>query len=121
MFPLEMYKVIHVLGILMLFMSVGGLLTKSIIGESDSKRWRKQLTMNHGIGLFLILLGGFGMLAKLGILWPMPGWVIAKLIIWVMLGGLLFLILQSSISKLLWYLVILLGILAAYLGIMKPI
>jgi hypothetical protein len=121
MFPLEMYKIIHILGILMLFMSVGGLLTKSIVGENDSKRWRKQLTMNHGIGLLLILLGGFGMLAKLGILWPMPGWVMAKLIIWVILGGLLFLILKSNISKLLWYLVILLGILAGYFAIMKPI
>lgn len=121
MFPLEVYKIIHILGILMLFMSVGGLLTKTIIGESNSKQWRKQLTINHGVGLLLILFGGFGMMAKLGILWPIPVWVIAKLVIWVMLGGLLVLILKSSISKLLWYLVILLGVLAAYLGIVKPI
>jgi hypothetical protein len=121
MFPLEMYKVIHILGILMLFMSIGGLLTKTIVGKSDSNRWRKQLKINHGVGLLLILLGGFGMMAKLGILWPIPGWIVAKLIVWVMLGGLLVLILQSSMSKIIWYLVIFLGLLAAYLGIMKPI
>ena len=56
MIPIEVYKIIHVLGILMLFMSVGGLLTKTIVGKSDSNRWRKQLKINHGVGLLLILL-----------------------------------------------------------------
>lgn len=120
MFSLEVYKIVHILGILMLFMSLGGVLIVSINGGEESHKSRKFLRISHGLGLLLILLGGFGMLARLGILWPMPGWVIAKILIWLMLGGLISLVLQSDLSKLIWFMVILLGTVAAYLGIMKP-
>lgn len=117
---IEVYKILHFMGIFMLFLSIGGLLTTAINMETAAHRWRKALAITHGVGLLLILLGGFGMLARLGILWPMPGWVLVKLIIWVMLGGLIALVLQSDLSKILWILVIVLGVIAAYLGTMKP-
>lgn len=117
---IEVYKVLHFMGIFMLFLSIGGLLATAINMETGTHRWRKSLAITHGVGLLLILLGGFGMLARLGILWPMPGWVLIKLIIWVMLGGLIALVLQSDLGKVLWFLVIVLGVIAAYLGIMKP-
>ena len=120
MFSALVYKIVHFLGIIMLFMSLGGILINSINWEEGTRQWRKPLTITHGIGLLLILLGGFGQLARMGILWPLPGWVIAKLIIWIMLGGLVALVLQSDLSKLLWSLVIFLGTVAAYLAIMKP-
>ena len=117
---LAVYKIIHFLGIIMLFMSLGGVLMVSISGGEESRKSRKLLRINHGVGLLLILLGGFGMLARLGILWPLPGWVIAKILIWLMLGGLIALVLQSDLSKLIWVMIILLGTVAAYLAIMKP-
>jgi hypothetical protein len=120
MFSASVYKIVHFLGIFMLFMSIGGILVNSIAREERVREWRKALNITHGVGLLLILLGGFGQLARLGILWPLPGWVILKLIIWVMLGGLIALVLQSNLSKLLWILVIFLGTIAAYLAIMKP-
>jgi hypothetical protein len=120
MISLSIYKIIHFLGIIMLFMSLGGVLVNSINREEGTNQWRKALKITHGIALLLILLGGFGMLARLGILWPLPVWAIGKVIIWVMLGGLIALVLQSDLSKLLWFVVILLGTAAAYLGIMKP-
>ena len=40
-----------------------------------------------GIGLFLVLLGGFGMLARLGVAHVgLPGWIWAKLALWTALG-----------------------------------
>jgi hypothetical protein len=71
--------------------------------------------------MVLVLLGGFGMLARLGIHWPWPGWVLGKVIIWIILGGIIALIYRlPHVGKALWYIVLLLGTLAAYLAIMKP-
>ena len=47
---------------------------------------RKLVAALHGTALFLILLGGFGMLARLGIVQGgLPGWIYAKLALWVAL------------------------------------
>lgn len=40
----------------------------------------------HGVGLLLLLVAGFGALAKLGYKGP-PGWAIGKLAIWLLLGA----------------------------------
>jgi hypothetical protein len=42
--------------------------------------------ITHGLGLLLVLVAGFGMLAKLGI-HGVPTWAALKLIIWVALGA----------------------------------
>jgi hypothetical protein len=71
--------------------------------------------------MVLVLLGGFGMLARLGIHWPWPGWVVGKIIIWIILGGIIALIYRlPNAGKALWYIVLLLGAFAAYLAIMQP-
>lgn len=122
MLSLTVYKIIHVVGVMMLFLAIGGSLTHAINRGGSDQRWRKGLSITHGVGLLLILVAGFGMMARLNIGWPWPGWIYAKLLIWIMLGGLLALSLQSSISKVLWFIVIVLGITAAYLGLspIKP-
>ena len=118
----EFYKLVHVLGILMVFVSLGGLLLFVINnGNRESNVWRKQVAITHGVGIFLVLLGGFGMLAKLGINWPWPGWIIAKFVIWLVLGGALTLIYKKpELGKVLWALILVLGFGAAYLAGMKP-
>lgn len=123
MIDITVYKLIHVLGILMIFSSLGGLILYVINdGTKSQNTWRKPAAITHGLGILLILLGGFGMLARLGIHWPWPGWVIGKVIVWVILGGAVSLIYKvPSAGKALWYVVILLGAIAAYLAIMKPI
>ena len=72
------------------------------------------------IGLLVILVAGFGLKAKLQIVnWP--GWLIAKLIIWLVLGALLAVINRKPSAGLpLWILVIILGAAAAYLVQYKP-
>jgi hypothetical protein len=118
----EFYKLIHFLGIFMLFVSLGGAILFVINnGERESNVWRKQVAITHGVGIFLVLLGGFGMLAKLGINWPWPGWIIAKFMIWLLLGGALTLIYKKpELSKVLWTLILVLGFGAAYFAGMKP-
>ena len=53
--------------------------------------WARRLTGLHGSALVLVLLGGFGMLARIGV--PegvlLPGWIWAKLAIWTVVGGLI--------------------------------
>jgi hypothetical protein len=58
-------------------------------GKWSEHPLRRALGAAHGIAAFLILLGGFGMLARLGMIHGagLPGWVNAKLIIWFVLAA----------------------------------
>jgi len=122
MLSYEIYKLFHLFGIIMLFVSVGGVMLYALNGGTKADNtWRKTAAITHGIGLVFILVAGFGLLARVGISWPWPGWVFMKLIIWLVLGGITALIYKlGSRGKWLWYVVILLGVIAAYMAIFKP-
>jgi len=122
MIDISVYRLVHFLGIMMLFLSLGGLLLHTANGwDKAENRWRRGATLTHGIGLLLVLLGGFGMIARLGITWPWPGWVLVKMGIWVVFGGVIALAYRSpSLGKTLWFALLLLGLLAAYMAGMKP-
>ena len=121
MIAYPVYKLIHLIGILMTFVALGSVMAHVLNGGTkETNQWRKAAGITHGIGLVLVLVGGFGMLARLG-LSPAAGWVIAKLVIWLVLGGITSVIYKMGTrGQLLWYVVILLGALAAYLAISKP-
>lgn len=116
----EVYKITHLIGIFMVMIALGGVTTYAINGgDKSSNRFRKALGITHGVGLVLALVAGFGLLARLQIGWP--GWVFGKLIIWVILGVLSAVAYRlGTRGQALWYVVILLGALAAYLAVMKP-
>lgn len=83
------YKLIHFLGI---FTLIGALAAAGMHilrgGTRANDPWRRKLLAVHGVAAFLILLGGFGMLARLGIVHGLfPGWVMVKIGIWVVLGA----------------------------------
>jgi hypothetical protein len=122
MLSYEIYKLLHLFGIIMLFMSVGGVMLYALNGGTKADNtWRKTAAITHGIGLVFVLVAGFGLLARVGISWPWPGWVFVKLIIWLVLGGVTGLIYKlGPTGKGLWYVVILLGVIAAYMAIFKP-
>ena len=122
MLSYEIYKLFHLFGIIMLFVSVGGVMLYALNGGTKADNtWRKTAAITHGIGLVFVLVAGFGLLARVGISWPWPGWVFVKLIIWLVLGGVTGLIYKlGSRGKGLWYVVILLGVIAAYMAIFKP-
>jgi hypothetical protein len=79
------YKLIHFFGIFLLVTALGASCMNVVRGGPRTEQpMRRALGAAHGIGVFLILLGGFGMLARLGVMHGggFPGWVNAKLVIW---------------------------------------
>lgn len=90
-------------------------------GAKASFKARKFVGMIHGISLFVIIVAGFGLLARLGLTSGLPGWVIAKLVIWLAIGGIPTLIYKKpQYSKFLFLLIWILGACAATLAITKP-
>ena len=111
------------MGVLMVILALGGVATNAINGGGKTHSWRKPIAITHGIGLLLSLVGGFGLLARLGIVHGgLPGWAILKLFIWVLFAALIGLIPRKpQLAKPLWILIILLGAIAAYLAGSKPV
>ena len=64
--PYEFYKILHLTGLVLLFSGLVSLLTLKAIGAEVNGAAKKFSFIAHGIGLFLILLSGFGLLARLG-------------------------------------------------------
>jgi len=110
------YKLIHLIGVFLLLLSFGGQLVRP-----DSTSWHKYLKVSHGIGLLVLFIAGFGLLARLGIGWPFPAWVYLKLLVWVVLGVLPMLARRmTSCPKFLWWLILGLVTFSAYLANFKP-
>ena len=119
--PYEVYKLLHFLGIFMTFLSLGGVLLFVMNGGTKEQNTNRKLVgIMHGIGLVLILLGGFGMLARLG-LQISSGWIIIKILIWIALGGMTGIAYKKpGAAKTLWFVVALLGLIAVALVVYKP-
>jgi hypothetical protein len=119
--PYLLYKNLHRIGVFMVLVALGGVTLHRITGGTAEYPWRKFVAITHGVGLVLVLLGGFGMLARLGIHWPWPGWIMGKLLIWLVLGALLAVLARKpTLAKPLWWAIIVLAALAAYLAANKP-
>lgn len=86
MFPYEFYKVLHVVGIMLLFCGLGGVLFSFAMQKNVPGKWKALSFVTHGLGMLFILVGGFGMAARLGMVSGLPNWIYAKLIIWGLLG-----------------------------------
>lgn len=121
------YKLIHLFGILLLMFSLGGLCFYFIFNGSTRtggpSEGRKLVAITHGIGLLIVLVGGFGLLARLGINLgsSSPNWVWLKLAIWILFGGMTMLISRKpTLAKPLWLGIPMLGAIAGYLAIHKP-
>lgn len=92
MFPRDLYEIIHLIGIALTMAALGATALHALEGGTRrGPRARRALVALYGGGLFLILLGGFGMLARLGIaragVVAFPGWLWAKLAVWALLGA----------------------------------
>lgn len=123
MISYEAYKVLHLLAIMLLFLSFGGLaLYVAAGGTRAANPHRKLIAALHGTATFLVLLGGFGLLARLGIMQGgFPLWVWLKLLIWLVLGMAVILpYRRPALAKPLFLLYPVLGAVAAWAAIYKP-
>lgn len=123
MIAYEIYKVIHLFSMFLLFTILGGIALHALNGGTrETNKGRKLVGALHGIALFLILLGGFGMLARLGIVQGgLPGWIWAKLAIWVALpviGTMPYR--KPATAKAVLLALPVIGALSAYFAIYKP-
>ena len=112
------YKLLHIAGIMMLFLAIGGAVLRASLAEKSAKMERF-IIINHGLGLFIILVAGFGQLAKIGM--QFPGWVIVKLIIWLVMGALILPIKKKpELNQVWWFFALAMGVFSGYLALYKP-
>ena len=112
MFSPQTYHILHLLGLIFVFIGFGGLLSSE--GAKKAMKW-------HGIGLVISLVSGFGMLAKLGLMSAMPKWVWIKIALWLVLGFLPVLAKRRVLAAPVVVLIAaLIGVGLACLGYLKP-
>ena len=106
------YQVLHIVGISMVFLGYGALIARSMAAP-ENVSVRKLGSITSGIGLLLILVAGFGLVAKLGHNYT-ETWILVKFTIWLLLGGLIVLINRKpQLAMLLWCMLIALSATAA--------
>lgn len=121
MIPYEIYKVIHIAGVFFLLFSLS---TYLVITNTDTVKFKRIASVMHGISMFIVLIGGFGLLARLGIIHGIdwPAWVWIKLIIWVTMGAMIYIIKRvKTSSQILWFIIPILAVVAAYVAVTNNI
>ncbi len=124
MFPRDFYEILHIVGIAMLFVAIGGVSVHAANGGTKSTSSTRPLVGSvHGLGSLLILVGGFGMLARMGFQHGggFPGWIIGKMIIWLVLSAIVLLpYRRPALARPFLLLLPLLAGAAVYLALYKP-
>lgn len=114
------YKWIHLVGVFMVLVSFGSLVVVHSLAPSDEK-WRRLGAITNGIGLVVVLVAGFGLMARLGLSTAFPVWLLLKLLIWLLFGVLMMVASRrSELAGVLWWSSLILAALAAYLALYKP-
>lgn len=109
----EIYRLLHVTGVLLLFLGLGGMFA------SEPGKGSKLFPALHGIGLLVMLVCGIGFAHKSGLGWP--SWLIAKIACWVVVGAAPVLVKRGVLPRALGILlVIAVGGAAAWLAHAKP-
>jgi len=124
MFPRDFYEILHIVGIAMLFLAIGGVATHAANGGTKAgSQTRGLMSSVHGVGALLILVGGFGMLARIGFKHGanFPGWLWVKLIVWLVLSAIVLLpYSKPALAKPFIFILPLLAGLAVYMALYKP-
>lgn len=82
-------QILHVTALALTFMGLAGVLGMKLNSDGRPKRYWLFLAA-HGVGLLLLLISGFALLGKLGLMpgtQHLPGWAQAKFVVWVLAGG----------------------------------
>jgi hypothetical protein len=115
------YKSLHILGLFMAMTSLGGIAIHAANGGTKATSKTRALTASiFGLGMLLSLAGGFGQAARLGLTSTslFPGWLWAKIGIWVIVAVLSMLPYRiPSLAKPIYLVVPVIAGLAGYLAI----
>ena len=122
MISLEIYKLLHLTGIVLVLTGLVALLALKISGVAIEGANKKFAFLTHGLGLVLVLVSGFGLLARLGLIQTgFPGWAYVKLAIWLYFGGIMALIKRRGhLGWKLYLPLILVFMVAASVALYKP-
>lgn len=121
--PYIVYRLIHFLGIFTLLIALAAAGMHVLRGGTRRDNpFRRGIAIAHGSAAFLVLLGGFGMLARLGVAHGgLPPWIYLKLIIWAVLTGAFLLVYRGArLAGSVLIAMPLLAVLAAAIAIYKP-
>ena len=116
----QIYLTFHLIGAFSVIFALGGSLLQAINNGDKNYGFKKVIGVIHGVGLLLLIVAGFGLIAKQGYI-PFPIWVWIKLVIWVfyaVVSGLAFR--NRGKSKLLWGISLILFIVVIILVKFKP-
>jgi hypothetical protein len=111
------YRIIHLVGLAALTLGLGGMLASGGILAGGN---RKTFAIWNGVALLVLLISGFGLLAKLHL--GFPHFAIMKVILWLVIGALpvLFRRLKLPLSAAIVIVLVLVGVMA-WLGATKPL
>jgi len=117
---LYVYKTLHLVGMFLLFTALGSMIQRTADGGERSKI----AGATHGAALLLMLVAGFGAMARLGLAhdWSWPAWIWIKIVLWLLLGAAPVFIRRggAKLATLWWWLLPLIGGLASWLALAKP-
>jgi hypothetical protein len=116
------YKILHIAAVLGVFASLGAVAFHALNGGNRlGSTGRRLVAALHGGGLLLVLVAGFGLLARLDLATAWPGWVWAKLGVWLVAGALVSVPYRKpALARPVLVALPLLGLAAAWLAIAKP-
>lgn len=116
----QFYYVMHLCGVLLVFLGFGLLVARAMLGASDDTGVRKLGAISSGVGLLLLAIGGFGLLARVYQNQFYP-WVIIKIVLWFALGGMTaFINRKPQLGRIWFWVIFLLGLLAVLTAYLKP-
>ena len=120
--PYVVYKLMHFLGIFMVITALGDEHARPARRNSHRQSVSARSCITHGVAAALILTGGFGMLARMGVMHgALPNWIWAKLAIWVTLAAALVVpYLGRTYARVLLGAVPLLAVAAGAVALYKP-
>lgn len=114
----EFYKLLHVIGVVVLFTSLG---TLAATAGATTAPLRRLAAIAHGVALAVILVAGFGLLARLGYFGSIPAWAYLKMALWVLLALVVVpLRRRPELAPALWVAMPTLGGIAVWLAVAKP-
>lgn len=117
----EFYKIAHLLGIFLLTSGLMGVFFTVWSGTAFQGKIKSMSFALHGIGLLIMLVSGFGLLARMGLVAGLPTWVYFKLGLWAFFALAISVLKRKGHLGMPLYLVLLAGYFcAAYIGVIKP-